>query len=379
MVRIISQNVCGLRNDVKRRALFLNLKQKADIICMQETHSDINDESFWTNEFKGNIIFSHGKTDSCGTLVAVKQNTDIEICQQKTDKDGRLVIIQFKCKEELFVLASIYAPNRDNPHFFLDLFRKIEEFEGKRILLGDFNLALDVEKDRFSTSKNVYNNDKSLEILKNYMTDTMLIDIWRNRNPGQLCYTYGHSRKNVKSRIDFILVDQALSCWTEKISIKPGYKSDHSAIYIAIKIRNECRGRGTWKLNNRLLTNLDFVQEINKTLDESVRLTVGTTMNSNEIWESVKLSVINRCKELVICKAGERKLIISQLEEQLEKMLERGESSEICRKTKQDLEDILDEQAKGAIFRSKLRWYNEGEKSNKYFLNLEKNRSGSNQ
>ena len=39
---------------------------------------------------------------------------------------------------------------------------------------------------------------------------------------------------------------------------------------------------------------------------------------------------------------------------------------------KLELERIIEYQTKGAILRSKSRWYNEGEKNTKYFLNLEK-------
>ena len=40
LIKILSLNVRGLRNHVKRRALFLYLKnQKADFYCLQETFS----------------------------------------------------------------------------------------------------------------------------------------------------------------------------------------------------------------------------------------------------------------------------------------------------------------------------------------------------
>ena len=39
---------------------------------------------------------------------------------------------------------------------------------------------------------------------------------------------------------------------------------------------------------------------------------------------------------------------------------------------KRELELLIEYQTKGAIVRSKSRWYNEGEKNTKYFLNLEK-------
>ena len=41
-------------------------------------------------------------------------------------------------------------------------------------------------------------------------------------------------------------------------------------------------------------------------------------------------------------------------------------------KKRRELETIIEYQTKGAILRSKSRWYNEGEKNTKYFLNLEK-------
>ena len=45
--------------------------------------------------------------------------------------------------------------------------------------------------------------------------------------------------------------------------------------------------------------------------------------------------------------------------------------AEQLRVKKIELENIIEYKTKGAIIRSKARWYNEGEKNNKYFLNLE--------
>ena len=45
--------------------------------------------------------------------------------------------------------------------------------------------------------------------------------------------------------------------------------------------------------------------------------------------------------------------------------------AEQIRLKKMELENIIEYKTKGAIIRSKARWYNEGEKNNKYFLNLE--------
>ena len=39
---------------------------------------------------------------------------------------------------------------------------------------------------------------------------------------------------------------------------------------------------------------------------------------------------------------------------------------------KNEMEEIIEYRTKGTVLRSRTRWYNEGEKNTKYFLNLEK-------
>ena len=48
------------------------------------------------------------------------------------------------------------------------------------------------------------------------------------------------------------------------------------------------------------------------------------------------------------------------------------EDAKILENTKLDLEKKMDERTLGLMFRSKARWYEHGEKSSKYFFNLEK-------
>ena len=58
-IKIVSLNVRGLHNNVKRRALFLYLKnQKADFYCLQKTFSLKEDEVPWPSEWRGKR-FSH--------------------------------------------------------------------------------------------------------------------------------------------------------------------------------------------------------------------------------------------------------------------------------------------------------------------------------
>ena len=51
---------------------------------------------------------------------------------------------------------------------------------------------------------------------------------------------------------------------------------------------------------------------------------------------------------------------------------EKHDATEEYNKHKAEMENIVEYRTKGSILRLKTRWYNEGEKNSKYFLNLEK-------
>ena len=75
----VSLNVQGLRSLNKRKAILTWLiKQKADIVFLQETYSSSEDENFWNTQWEGKMLFSHGSNHSKGTLVLVKQGLDFE-------------------------------------------------------------------------------------------------------------------------------------------------------------------------------------------------------------------------------------------------------------------------------------------------------------
>ena len=218
MVRILSQNVCGLCNTVKRREAFMLFKQKADIVCLQETHSTPEDECFWRNEWRGKVYFSHGCNDARGVLIAIQENADLEVIDSQIDSTGRYVMLQIKHLEELFVLCSVYAPNKDSPEFFLNIFKVAENFTGKCISVGDFNFAFDPTLDRKTNKKLICNNDKSKDTVTQFMEDTLMVDIWGVRNPIKRTFTYQCNKGKVASRIDLALIDQCMEGWVTHIS-----------------------------------------------------------------------------------------------------------------------------------------------------------------
>lgn len=66
-INIGSFNINGCRQIAKRSSLFNYLQmKKADVILLQETHSDSQNQTQWMCDWKGNIVMSHGTNLSPG-------------------------------------------------------------------------------------------------------------------------------------------------------------------------------------------------------------------------------------------------------------------------------------------------------------------------
>ena len=81
------------------------------------------------------------------------------------------------------------------------------------VLAGDFNLALEPMLDGFN--EKARNNNKARAVLKEFMDQFVMIDIWRQLHPTDKKYTYQKIQKThpkyQASRLDFILINQSLT------------------------------------------------------------------------------------------------------------------------------------------------------------------------
>ncbi len=70
-----------------------------------------------------------------------------------------------------------------------------------------------------------------------------------------------------------------------------GFLSDHSAITLTLNLCETVRGNGYFKLNNSLLLQNEFKQNIKDTIQETA--TNNNGCNPNTMWELIKGSVRN--------------------------------------------------------------------------------------
>ena len=102
---------------------------------------------------------------------------------------------------------------------------------------------------------------------------------------------------------------------------------------------------------------------------------VKEVINKGLLWDVIKYRIgqvtINYRKE----KARQRRQKRSDIENSRKVSEEKGSNYPTTENIEQlEHENIYEEFSKGAIIRSKATWYEKGEKSNKYFLNLESHR-----
>ena len=198
-------------------------------------------------------------------------------------------------------------------------------------------------------------------------------------NPNISRFTWRRRCPKIRCRLDFFLVNQSVFNITTLSEIYPGYKSDHSMITLKLSLHSNLRGPGLWKLNTSFLTEINYINQIKATIPETQEeYREDDIVNPSLLWEMIKLKVRektltyskNRKKQT---KQGETELEqgIAKLGEELDKRnhsdTQVSDLEEEINKQKLELEKI-----KGTILRSKTKWYNEGEKNTKYFLNLEK-------
>ena len=127
----------------------------------------------------GDIYFSDGESNARGVAILLKRNIVIENVNVNPDKEGRKLQLKFDLKEKSFEICNIYAPNQDDPAFFIDVLNNIQDSEVDfPIICGDLNVYLNELKDVKSFQCN-RGQSSSSKVLNAFMDEYEWVDIWR--------------------------------------------------------------------------------------------------------------------------------------------------------------------------------------------------------
>jgi len=238
-LKIATYNVRGLRNNTKRAEIFefLQTSEKA-IFCLQECHYDKGiDGHTWKNEWKG-LSFSD-------------LSDKILIQDSKCDVKGRYLSLDFECFGENFSLLNIYGHNLTplRPAFFNSLLKICPDPNSNFILAGDFNMVIDLDKDRLGGTPSPHHHTFGASELSQILQKSEIVDVCHHHNI--LPFTWHSSQDEISSRLDRIYISKHLAGRSHPPETYETPFSDHLLFATSINFVN--RGPGFWKLNTSIL------------------------------------------------------------------------------------------------------------------------------
>lgn len=286
-LRLISWNVKGLNNIVKRNKVLAHLRlHKAEIAFLQETHLHNRNHPYLNQKWNGQFFHSSFQAKARGVAILIDKNVPFTPNNIIADKNGRYIIVTGTlCKKNL-ILANFYAPNFDDITFFLNISLLPDLNSHSLILGGDFNCCLDASLDRSSSKLGA--PSRSSKYLNNFFSDNGLSDIWRFLNPQKREYSFFSNVHHSYSRIDYFVLDNALIsdvcyCAYQSIII-----SDHAPLVLDLKFSNLPSLRRSWRLNTSLLADDDFVGFISDQISFFLSVNISPDVSNIIVWDALK-------------------------------------------------------------------------------------------
>ena len=256
---------------------------------------------------------------------------------------------------------------------------KIIELDIENVIIGgDFNLVMDLQKDK-TGGRNI-THTLARQTIQSLQHELNLIDIWREQHKQENNYTWKRlNPEPILERLDFFLISKGLLGNIINTGIHTGIKSDHDMPYLIFAPSKHKQGPGFWKFNTTLLEDKEYIDQTVKLIREEKAKKYKNIM---EKWDCIKLSIRGHTIQYSSRKKRSRNNKLVALERKL-KMLYQDliDGSEIFSseniktqigKVEQDIQEIVEYKLRGSMIRSRKDWHNNGEKKSKFFFNLEK-------
>jgi hypothetical protein len=374
IVTVVSLNCRGLGSIDKTRLLlnkFYNLPMQQPLVVMlQETM--VVGGKYFELAWRGKFVQTAGTGNSQGCVTLVNFDSEISDVQHYGNRGH-----QFKLtcgNGEVLKIFNIYAPNGFDVHknnFFNTIFEDTAAWDGPIIIGGDFNTTMGPAErhNRGVTAAEL----RTAEIVKNHVENQNLVDCWDSGTG----FTWRKGKS--MSRLDRIYT-RVPSYEMKSLKVKWTLTtSDHAGLVLTLAHKQHTHQRNEHvKLDNTVVQNKELLAELTSYVTE--QLQTATDLTPHVKLEFAKMSI--RTKALEIMGRNRRKenerlrLINEGIKENMrlltvytdprQQIILAGELEELNK----EKDELLCKQGEALAMRAKTKWYNEGERSNKYFLNL---------
>ena len=105
--------------------------------------------------FKGEVIYSHGKSNSCGVLIFLVGSKKLFIGNELSDNDGCILILDVDIADKNFVLINLYNPNTETEQLktlskLTEMLTKLHLTQKNNIICaGDLKLLFNVKLESY--------------------------------------------------------------------------------------------------------------------------------------------------------------------------------------------------------------------------------------
>jgi len=373
---IVTLNCRGLGSTDKFR-LILNkaheLMTKGEtIIMLQETM--VANDNYLKLAWRGNSVFTPGTGNSLGCITLTNATSNISLINQIGNRGH-----YFTYSSPLIttaIIMNLYAPqgfDEAKTDFFIDNFNIISNYDCDIIVGGDMNVTLR-PNDRHC--RGVTNAELTLaEEILGYQQALGLEDTWQ----GKSGYTWQKGQKMSKlDRIFYRITNFKLK--TNRVDWTLA-KTDHAAVIAKFEHTQNVIHKSTHvKLDNDILKDNVKLNELKEYVVNQLNDPQVATFNPHVKLEFAKMSIRTKALDIMARCRKQKNELLNEINREIitnTRLLGTENDARLKNMLIRELETlkvqkdaILNEQGEKLANLARTKWYNEGEKSNKYFLNM---------
>jgi len=387
-LRLFTYNIrgCATYDKLKRIINYCyGRAKKTDrlFFSLQETH--IKNDKLLKCLWRDLFVLSPSLNNARGTLLLCSGGAFEEILYRHGSSDGRSAWVIGKQNGNTDLVVSIYAPNSGkNLEFYKQFFTKVRNLVDQHsvdniFIMGDLNIVL---SGGCCTNRTTTKCEKKMkEFIESELSELNLCNL--SQNPGEHTWTRG----TTFSTLDYILGP----CSSVNLNIQSKTmwgidKSDHAAVCVDIEFELD-KGPGMFRPNLTFLEYPDYVHDFVESLNQRMS-EVGDHFNPHEKLEFCKVMLrtlmVEQSKKFSSKIASQYVDVSSELDKLHKLKLKKATDPTYNRFVEMDdiendiasleleLDNLLTIKTKMLASRSRIKWLEFGEKSNKYFLNINK-------